>query len=398
MKKLCYSLLLVLIFNSAFNIGNAQTKLLWEDQTELISPEEAQRIFSQLAEYDIERIKIFDYSKRCEYLYAELTTMQSRFSLTIYDCNRKTIGLQTWSRIFSGMPVEDRSSIIVYAIVEIIEEHTAQEKSKLHLDKTQKDKQPAARQFSIPFNHHSTRYFFSPSSFNLNQGEIYYNTLYFLLHDMQYGITDNFSVGMGTTILALPFYITPKYTFDLDGLNKVSLGTLFAVGTWGLNFISNLSYATYTYGDQFSNITLGAGHLFTQGDDIENKINSFVINLSGMYRLSDFMYFISENYFLQSTSSHTGRYIPDWQAGTLYYENFSLQNNFIFGATGFRFINKERDIRSFQVGFAYILRYREEVPSRFKRPGWELDGSADKKRMNFFIPIIGLTHKIGSRI
>ena len=48
-------------------------------------------------------------------------------------------------------------------------------------------------------NLHDTRYFFSPSAFGLENGEGYYSHSYFFLWQTQYGISDDISIGFGTS-------------------------------------------------------------------------------------------------------------------------------------------------------------------------------------------------------
>ena len=53
-------------------------------------------------------------------------------------------------------------------------------------------------------NLHDTRYFFSPSAFGLEKGEGYYGHSYFFLWQMQYGISEDISIGFGTSFAGLP--------------------------------------------------------------------------------------------------------------------------------------------------------------------------------------------------
>ncbi|MFQ3213556.1 MAG: hypothetical protein ACJAT1_001071 [Marivirga sp.] len=129
---------------------------------------------------------------------------------------------------------------------------------------------------------HDSRYFFAPSARPLKKGELYYNMLYFLIHDVQYGISDRLSVGLGTTVIGLPFYVTTKYAIPIDEKSYFAIGDLLILGTYGVDFIGNLLFASYTYGSDQSNITFGAG-MFTSNDrDFTANRFSFVGNINGM--------------------------------------------------------------------------------------------------------------------
>ena len=78
-------------------------------------------------------------------------------------------------------------------------------------------------------NYHVNRYVFSPSAFGLKKGDYYYNAYYFLMHDIQYGISENFSMGIGTTIAFVPIYFMPTYTKSINEKSAFAVGDLMMV-------------------------------------------------------------------------------------------------------------------------------------------------------------------------
>ena len=48
-------------------------------------------------------------------------------------------------------------------------------------------------------NLHDTRYFFAPTAFGLEEGEGYFNNVYYLFWQVQFGLTNELSVGGGTS-------------------------------------------------------------------------------------------------------------------------------------------------------------------------------------------------------
>jgi hypothetical protein len=379
---------------------SAQTLLVWDDQQDLISNDGETQLTSKLASSNIQVVMTIDYKKRCDYFYAELTSTLSKPSLVIYDCNRKVVGSKSWMSKFLSIPEEERITLVAFAIVEIIENPVIT-KAEARKGEPGQEVKFTDNNFSIPFNHHNTRHFFSPTSYNLKRGELYYSTLNFASHDVQYGATDNFSVGMGTSFMANPFYITPKLSFQINEKNSVSIGTLFFLSTWGPTFTGNLAYGTYTYGDQFNNITLGIGHLYFEGDEFDNKANTPLVNISGMTRMSDYMYFISENYVFNQKADHTAYYygtpktLWGWEGPVLFEERFTVANTYFAGMLGFRFVNKQYDISAWQFGLSYIVRASEGLPTKYDSNLWDSSFSPWKRVV---FPTIGYVRKLGKRV
>ncbi|MFO7722848.1 MAG: hypothetical protein R6V49_06455 [Bacteroidales bacterium] len=398
MKSIVRSLIVAVTLVFAFSVSTtAQTLMLWDDQQDIISSAGETLLLAKLAENDIEVVMSLDYKKRCEYLYAELTQTLNQATLNIYDCNRNVRGSKSWMSKFFGLSEEEKVTMISFAIVEIVE------KPQIGNAEQPKDVRFNDGTFTIPFNHHNTRYFFSPTSYNLKRGELYYSTLYFMTHDLQYGITDHFSVGMGTTVALMPFYITPKYSFAANDKHAFSIGTMMMVGTWGVDFFGNLGYGTYTYGNQFSNVTLGLGHLYAQAGESAEKYSEPVINVGAMARISDYIYFVTENYYVNLNSNISADYygVPKnewgwWDGPRLFTENFELKTNYIAGMSGFRFINKNRNVNAFQFGLTYVVRMQDKIPSKYDPMYWNVDQPWQWK--TFVIPTISFVSKLGKRV
>ncbi|HRZ42937.1 MAG TPA: hypothetical protein P5228_09585 [Bacteroidales bacterium] len=396
MKKLfrLMAAVTVLVAVSQYSTAQNKTLMLWDDTEDLLSNSGETMLISKLAASDIEIVMTLDYKKRCDYVYAELNGNLNKVTLSLYDCNKKVIGTKSWLSKFFSLSEEERVTLLAYAIVEIIENPQLANVSGAPDD----DVRFTDDRFTVPFNHHTTRYFFSPSSFNLRRGELYYNTVYFATHDLQYGITDHFSVGMGTTPALLPFYVTPKYSFPLKGKHAVSIGTLFFIGTWGTDFFGNLGYGTYTYGDQFNNVTIGLGHFYFGGGSVDKPVSKPLFNVGVMARMSDYLYFVTENYYLnvnESATAYFGTEPSPWQYD--YMKDLSLNNHFVAGMSGFRFINKSRNVSAWQFGLTYVLRFREALGSEYKGDNVYISYNlGDWNR--FVIPTISFVSKLGKRI
>ncbi len=150
-------------------------------------------------------------------------------------------------------------------------------------------------------NPQSTRYFFSPNAIGLQKGRGYYQNTWVLFNNVNYGVSDNFSIGGGLVPLFLfgagetPVWLLPKVSvpvvaekFHLGGgamvggvvgADSEALGILYGVGTFG-NRDRNLS------------VSLGYGYV---GREISSTP---VVNISGLIRTGRKFYLLTENYFV----------------------------------------------------------------------------------------------------
>ena len=152
-------------------------------------------------------------------------------------------------------------------------------------------------------NPQATRYFWAPNAFSLKKGEGYYQNVSISFNQVSVGVTDNFTLGLGTVPLFLfagastPVWITPKITFPMNKDNfNLGIGALAAtvIGEKNTNF--GIAYGVATFGNRDKNFNIGLGYGYA-GDD---WANSPTITLSGMVRTGKKGYFITENYFLDT--------------------------------------------------------------------------------------------------
>ena len=139
-------------------------------------------------------------------------------------------------------------------------------------------------------NLHDTRYFFSPTAHSLDKGEGYYGHSYWLLWQMQYGISDDLSFGFGTTLIGLPTSLNIKYCKELrKNLNSAFgyfwVGDLFNILGGNENSFVNLPYSVLTTGSKENNFSVGVGYNL-QGISNGNidAIDRLALNLGGVTR------------------------------------------------------------------------------------------------------------------
>jgi hypothetical protein len=162
-------------------------------------------------------------------------------------------------------------------------------------------------------NPHSTRLLFSSTAYPLEKGTGYYSNTWLFIHTFAAGISDRFTLGGGATTipgLALhenPVYLLPKYTV-LDGpRTKVALGAL--VGFLPFNTdpdddvsTAGLLYAVGTTGTRESNVSLGLGWGYANGEATETPAVMF----GGQGRISRRVSLISENWFVSGGGETEG--------------------------------------------------------------------------------------------
>ncbi|MFM7156967.1 MAG: hypothetical protein ACKO0Y_04050, partial [Bacteroidota bacterium] len=152
-------------------------------------------------------------------------------------------------------------------------------------------------------NPNDSRYLFAPSAFNLKKGEGYYQNTYLFINSFNYGITDNFSMGLGFEFLSTfgslgngsfdpIFFVTPKYSTQVSENMRVGVGVLVGKITDNIGGFG-VSYGLVTYGNPEHNATLGLGFGLFDGQLRSDP----VITISGMTRLSRRISLVTENWF-----------------------------------------------------------------------------------------------------
>lgn len=234
---------------------------------------------------------------------------------------------------------------------------------------------PSSAQFDSAeaINLHASRYAFAPSAYAVPKGTIYYQTYDFMLHDIQLGVTDNFSMGIG---LGVPMfaYTTPKYSFDLNKKWRMAIGDIAMTSMFtfsgGNSFQGNIAYTSFTRGNAAKNITFSGGLLSNNLGGIKNLP---VINTSAMIGVTKNVYMVfelwgargnfTENY-KQSTWQRdaNGNILTDgngwFEKALVNYEEKSISGSafFYMGNLQFRIIGNGENTSSWAFGLSTIGR------------------------------------------
>jgi hypothetical protein len=111
-----------------------------------------------------------------------------------------------------------------------------------------------------------TRMFLAPTARNLHRGEGEVQVIDIFVAGIDYGITDNFSIGVLAPIIpavGVPVVaFTPKVSVPLSDKLHVGAGVLygFATGIDGTSGSGGVGYGLATYGTADANVTVGLGY------------------------------------------------------------------------------------------------------------------------------------------
>ena len=146
------------------------------------------------------------------------------------------------------------------------------------------------------------RLFFAPTARNLRKGEGTVQTIDIFLLGVNYGITEN--ISMGALFTWVPgagsenlFALTPKVSFPVSEKTRLGAGALIFFQS-GSTF--TLGYGNATYGSADNNLTAGVGYAYVDG----NYFNTPVFMLGGAGRISRRVSLVNETYILNVKDSY----------------------------------------------------------------------------------------------
>jgi hypothetical protein len=163
----------------------------------------------------------------------------------------------------------------------------------------------AAAQQAAPQQHtpdpNPTRLFFAPTARSLPAGGGHFGSYEVVFPNIQFGLTNRFSIGGGTFLVfgggaEHPIWVTPKLQIVASKQLDVAVGTMHFFGIEDLN--GGIAYAVATHGQPDGAVTVGAGWGYSG-----TNVGSAILMLGGERRMSPHTKFITENYI----STKTGR-------------------------------------------------------------------------------------------
>ena len=229
-------------------------------------------------------------------LLVSSTMAQTATDTTLYE-------VQTLDgNVYQGYLMEDTNEYIVFETKNLgrITIQRSDIESLIEMDQTQ------LKEDGYWFdNPQAARYFFQPNGYGLKKGESYYQNIWVLWNQMSFGMSDNFSLGIGIVPTFLfagassPVWITPKVSIPIveDKFNiggGALIGTILGEQQSGFG----ITYGVATLGSKDYNASIGLGYGY------ENAVwsSNAIITASALLRLSKKGYFITENYFFDEVT------------------------------------------------------------------------------------------------
>ncbi len=225
----------------------------------------------------------------------------------------------------------------------------------------------------------ATRYFITTNGLPIKKGDMYAQ-LNLFGPEIQYGVTEDFGIGLMTSWIASPVVLSAKYSKKVGKNLNVGGGVLLGTGSWTFpNFMMALPFGVLTYGNRKSNINISVGY-----GAVSDKTYSYVIDpstqtfteiykretngrallsIAGMATISKKVTFVFDTFIIPD----------DGKQGDL--EGLALI------MPGLRF--QTNSDRAFQIGFAGIISTYTEVNSQ--------TGAKSKYRETVPVPIPMLT-------
>jgi hypothetical protein len=164
----------------------------------------------------------------------------------------------------------------------------------------------------------ATRYFLTTNGLPVKKGENYIQWNLFG-PDFQFGIADNFGVGVMTSWFAFPVVATAKYSRQLSENTSLALGGLLGTGSWSqpdLGIV--LPFVAITSGSRMNNITLSVGYggVFYSTKTYVNYSDNprkdryregrFLLSVAGMTKLNPSVSLVFDS-FIMPAGSHIKR-------------------------------------------------------------------------------------------
>jgi len=196
-------------------------------------------------------------------------------------------------------------------------------------------------------NPHASRYFYTPTGYGIKKGTGYVQTIWGVYYQLQYGITDNFSMGVSTTFIGTPITLTPKYSFEINPKLHMAVGAQFGIETYstggGNPVLLGIGYTSLTAGSREDNLTFGLGYAQIYFDGESG--GGAAISIAGVTRVAKKISLMGEFWILPKVGIQ-------------------------FGGPGVRIIRKKENILDF--GFWVVGSGGFFVPAPFFSYTWTL--------------------------
>lgn len=168
----------------------------------------------------------------------------------------------------------------------------------------------------------ATRYFLTTNGLPIKKGEHYVQWNLFG-PDFQFGLGNNFGVGIMASWIGVPIIGTVKKSWQLSENTHFALGGLAATGAWLFpDFGGALPFATLSFGSRRTNIAFSGGYgaIWTNGDPRGRWITS----VAGMVKVSPKITLVFDSFILMPTPDEI---VTQTYTSQVYNENTEMYEN-----------------------------------------------------------------------
>lgn len=237
----------------------------------------------------------------------------------------------------------------------------------------------------------ATRYFLTTNGFAIKKGDNYVQWNLFG-PDFQFGVADNFTLGIMTSWVGMPIIGTAKYSTQFGDKLSGGLGFLGGTGSWAFpEYGLALPFGFLSVGDRINNLNFSAGYgwLFSERSEYsyiikniptEYSTNSYdydnvqyndvegraLFSLAGMFRINDKYSFVFDSFLMTAGMEREEEELHETYNDRTNKVTYSLRTRavktypLLVLSPGLRFQANEKS--SFQFGFVGIHLEGEFVP------------------------------------
>jgi hypothetical protein len=208
----------------------------------------------------------------------------------------------------------------------------------------------------------ATRYFITTNGLPLKKGDNYIQWNLFG-PDFQFGLADNFGIGVMTSWFGIPIIGTIKKSFQINENTHFALGGLVGTGSWALpDWGGALPFATFSKGDRSKNIAISGGYgaVWQPGNHGKSIVNGrALMSVAGMLKVSSKISLIFDSFIIFNSR------VKEQYGNQLYEYNKPGLGLFI---PGIRWHQEEG--RAFQFGFTGVVTDGEFLPLPIPMVQW----------------------------
>lgn len=155
----------------------------------------------------------------------------------------------------------------------------------------------------------STRYFLTTNGLPIKKGEHYIQWNLFG-PDLQFGLGENFGVGLMTSWVGIPIIGSIKKSWKLGDKTQFALGGLFGTGSWANpDFGGMLPFGTISFGDRTKNLSISSGYgAIWQGEGTSGRA---LASIAGMIKISQKVSLVFDSFILLPGKTETKTRVED---------------------------------------------------------------------------------------